>query len=1261
MFLQKDTVYDLPVHRVDYFNGRKNYIVEYEGREYRVRMYPHQPIERETLPCVYVGESMGGAPLFEQSYVDMLAEVYDEGEVYSFRICQECIDNNTGAFYYKLLDDYGFYHRVYTQKSPVYHTGDTVKAIVLEITNSYMSLEMLPSESANVSFSLGDVVDLKSEVIPNDLDFSKLNPGRDTTLRDYQVENKRKVYEAWQHCRSVMLQMPTGTGKTRLFVSIARDIFDYSLTIKRTLRVLILAHRKELIQQISDHLGQKYRLAHGLIISQSIEQSKYSMQVGSVPTLNRRLARWENKKFDVIIIDEAHHVKAKSYKRIIDLYPNAKILGVTATPYRLNHAGFRPEFDELIVSPSVNEFIKRGYLCEYDYYSIRPNSNLQQEIDKMKLDFEGDYRESEMMDVMDRDFIRADILDAYLKYARNKKGIVYTISRTHNVHLAEKFKEAGLISAAIDSETPKEKRDELVNKFRRGEIQVLFNVNIFSEGFDCPDVEVIQLARPTKSLSMYLQQVGRGLRPAEGKERLIILDNVGLFNKFGFPSARRKWQYHFEGQEVDESPAAHSLDRDEEREVQYFFEGKEAVSLVHSSTEEDVIPSELDRIVRNYRDNFISYALKSIDPGTVQGYVRTIEGKLDEYIKTYIDPDFKSVFNTVDVEALDTLRTKLSMRRDFVRLNEEKHHVFSASLNKYIQFAKWFFEHQTDPPTLPDIVSTEDGTQSPYKYIEQFKAYLRNDRFSPAGVAHMVDDIRNTIDHNIKNLIDERHESLFNTVDVKEISNFYVKLMSNLSFISLNRMKGNRMSSALKKYLDFAKDYNGLSEPVVEEVKKESLEIYKYQAEFEKYLENRYIKAPAIRRYSSIIKDDIDPIITKVIDSSIKSVYSVNDEDIIRNLYEKLLKDEAFISMNKLRANGADVVMRKYLLFIETNYPKAGEKSVTENDTEETSNAPKLLPDPAQSAPSTSENIAPVDSTKDKEIQKLDELIQLFKKANLPVDPKVENKRRSLLAKQSLQKEIDSIIMFIEDSIARSGINQQLTFKYIADRQDIEVYRPQFSPNLNQEQEDINQIVTKMHQMDLSVPDYVVSRQIEILDLIDLRNKLTRFENLILGYMKYRGPENLKVEFIRRYPDSTYTFKFVGMDAISTKEKRKPEPFKTVFEVDKTPAPSVKGKQLLQVQVGNNKKIRRETATDTFVEAIEEIGIDNVKGTGYSLYGRPIIASKPHPNYKTQCKRLSNGEYLMTLMTTEKKMQLINSFAKHYGLPIVATIVGSKE
>ena len=807
MELLKDKVYTLPVKRIEEFNGRRNCIVEFESKEYRVKLYPNQNNQRDQLRCVYVGNTTFGIPQFEQLYRDVLGETYLVDGIYQFRISQECIDQNTGAFYYKLSDEYGFYHRVYMPHNSIYKQGDTVDAIVREITDYYMSVEILPRPQAQAKYSLGDVINLKSVIDPDTLDFSRINPGRDTTLRDYQVENKRKIYEAWQHCRSVMLQMPTGTGKTRLFVSIARDIFDYSSTIKRTLRVLILAHRKELIAQISEHLGQKYRLAHGLIMSQNIEQPQYTMQVGSVPTLTRRLKRWEGKKFDVIIIDEAHHVKAKSYKRIIDLFPDAKILGVTATPYRLNHAGFRPEFDELIVSPSVAEFIKRNYLCEYDYYSIRPNSELQKEIDRMKLDFEGDYKESEMMEVMDRDFIRADILDAYLKYAKDKKGIVYTISRSHNIHLAEKFKEAGIVSAAIDSETPKEKRDEMVVKFRRGDIQVLFNVNIFSEGFDCPDVEVIQLARPTKSLSMYLQQVGRGLRPAEGKERLIILDNVGLYNKFGFPSARRKWRYHFEGQEVDESPSAQTRERDEEREVKDIFEGKEAVAMLHSSVNEEVSTSALDSINRNYKDNFISYASQDLGKSTVQGYVRTIENPLDDYIRAYLVPDFKSIFNTVDVNELKAIREKLSKRQSFVSLNDEKHHIFSAAFNKYINFAMWFDEHHDDLPSLPDIELIDNSQFETINYLEPFQLFLERDQYSPAGVKQAVDTLTKVIDEQLRLIVDGKHVSVFRTVDTSELESYYEALKQNHAFIYINKMKGSLPSSTLKKYIDFAKDF----------------------------------------------------------------------------------------------------------------------------------------------------------------------------------------------------------------------------------------------------------------------------------------------------------------------------------------------------------------------------------------------------------------------------------------------------------------------
>lgn len=324
-------------------------------------------------------------------------------------------------------------------------------------------------------------------------------------------------------------------------------------------------------------------------MSQNMEQRKYPVQIGSVPTLTRRLDRWISKEFDVIIIDEAHHVKARSYKEIIKQFPNAKILGVTATPYRLNGAGFRPEFEELIVSDPVATFIKKGYLSDYHYYSISSSSGLQAEIDTMKIDkLDGDYLDSEMMNVMDRQEIRAKIVNTYLKYAKGKKGIVYTVNKVHNQHIKDQFTSVGVKAEVVTSDTPKEERDAIVNKFRNGDIDVLCNVNIFSEGFDCPDIEFVQLARPTCSLAMYLQQVGRGLRPAEGKSHAIILDNVGLYNKFGFPSARRKWRCHFEGKEVKELELPKlELEQDEDfRAVIPIEEGDEQVLLLHDSRTE---------------------------------------------------------------------------------------------------------------------------------------------------------------------------------------------------------------------------------------------------------------------------------------------------------------------------------------------------------------------------------------------------------------------------------------------------------------------------------------------------------------------------------------------------------------------------------------------------------------------------------------------------------------------------------------------------
>ena len=565
------------------------------------------------------------------------------------------------------------------------------------------------------------------------VNFAELNPYKDKELRDYQREAKAAIYKMWIQKRSIMLQMPTGTGKTRLFASISRDLFDWGAEHKKAVKILLLAHRIELIDQIDDHIGQKYNMAHALIVSKSIEQKKYSIQIGSVPTLIRRLSRWTDKDFDVIIIDEAHHVKADSYKRILKEFPRAKVLGVTATPYRMNGASFHPEFDDLIVSKPVLNFIKAHWLSEYEYYSIRPNSRVQKEIDSItRFALDGDYLDAAMIDVMDKSEIRAGIVDSYERYARGKKGIVYTINREHNQHVCSRFVEHGYKAVAIDSETPPEERKKLVNDFKRGRIDIICNVNIFSEGFDCPDLEFVQLARPTKSLAMYLQQVGRGLRPAEGKDKLVILDNVGLYNRFGFPSARRHWRYHFEGRSVNYSPYS-GEGTGESRDVIYmndYEEGQEDVNMLHSSQYETV-EEETSVVVENIYINEPEFRYflgrMNVDEKTTDRIVRGLKNDVDPIIKSKYNSKHKSILGIDDLPTLDLYKQEFEGDALMSEFDSKRKNILTASLAKYLDFVQWVADGRPDCIFEISTYSEEETTSiqvAPRRSLEEVKAEI---------------------------------------------------------------------------------------------------------------------------------------------------------------------------------------------------------------------------------------------------------------------------------------------------------------------------------------------------------------------------------------------------------------------------------------------------------------------------------------------------------------------------------------------------------
>ncbi|MCC8038994.1 MAG: DEAD/DEAH box helicase [Bacteroidales bacterium] len=411
----------------------------------------------------------------------------------------------------------------------------------------------------------------------------------DRTLRDYQQDAKNKIFRHWDEVDSVLYQMPTGTGKTRLFTSLIRDVAVYGLERNHLQRILIIAHRSELIEQISASLS-RYHLEHGILAGIQKERRDLSLplQVASIQTLthpgNSSLA--QKLGFDYVIIDEAHHALATSYRKLWSLFPEAKILGVTATPWRMNRQGFTHLFEAFVPSPSVKEFIQRGWLAPYQYYSIPSSSMVQQSVDGLKeMGRDGDYKVSELERVMDRDSIRSQLYESYEKLVKGKKGIIYSISRLHSEHICWQYQSHGVRIKNIDSETPAQERKQIVEEFKRGMLDVIVNVDIFSEGFDCPDIEFVQLARPTKSLVKYLQQVGRGLRK-NGDKRCAILDNVGMYRRFGLPDSDFDWQHYYEGEEGNagiQKISAGCTRREGEPRVVDMREGDEEMVMVQDA------------------------------------------------------------------------------------------------------------------------------------------------------------------------------------------------------------------------------------------------------------------------------------------------------------------------------------------------------------------------------------------------------------------------------------------------------------------------------------------------------------------------------------------------------------------------------------------------------------------------------------------------------------------------------------------------------
>ena len=391
-----------------------------------------------------------------------------------------------------------------------------------------------------------------------------------TNLRQHQVEAKRKIFESWDKYDSVMLQMPTGTGKTYLFTSLINDLLRHYKNIHKELNILVVAHRTELLDQISSTLS-RFGIAHGFIQGTREQHLWKRVQVGSIMSLltEKNYNNVNRQKFDYIIVDEAHHSLADTYIKLFKMFPEAKKLGVTATPWRLNHESFLSLYQHLIVSPQISWFINNGLLSDFDYVSIKPESEVQRLVNNSEVSSTGDFLNSDLDNTFNNQRIRSKLYESYEKFAKGKRGIIYAINKRHAAKIAELYCSHGVNAVAIDCDTPKEERQDLIHSFKEGDIQVLVNVDIFTEGFDCPSVSFIQMARPTKSLALYIQQVGRGLRIVEGKEKTIIIDNVGLYNYFGLPDTNRMWQYHFNGHDDVEHKERDSYDSNTSEQMDF--------------------------------------------------------------------------------------------------------------------------------------------------------------------------------------------------------------------------------------------------------------------------------------------------------------------------------------------------------------------------------------------------------------------------------------------------------------------------------------------------------------------------------------------------------------------------------------------------------------------------------------------------------------------------------------------------------------------
>ena len=334
-------------------------------------------------------------------------------------------------------------------------------------------------------------------------------------LRDYQAEIINKIQNSMlTGHRRIIVQSPPRTGKTVVMSEIARRA-----TVKNR-RVLFVIHRQEVLEQ-----------ANATFKEQGVDFDLLTS--GMVQTLTRRVDKLDAPH--IILVDEAHHVLSKSYRRILDKFKDAYVLLFTATPVRLGREQLDQVADDIVLGKSIKELTAAGFLAPFRYY--QPPAGFNQS--ELKLSSTGDYTNKSITSAL-QSCLYGDLVSHYKRLAAGKQAVCYCHSIDAAKHAAAEFNKNGIAAAEVDGTTPRSERDELVKKFRAGVIKVMVNVNLFTEGVDLPDVDVVILARPTNSLSLYLQFAMRCLNPRRGKVAVII-DHANNVEKFGYPDSERNW------------------------------------------------------------------------------------------------------------------------------------------------------------------------------------------------------------------------------------------------------------------------------------------------------------------------------------------------------------------------------------------------------------------------------------------------------------------------------------------------------------------------------------------------------------------------------------------------------------------------------------------------------------------------------------------------------------------------------------------------